>query len=103
MSFGVMGGSMQPQGHVQFLLNLLVFGMDVQQAIEAPRFRHLDGLRVALEAPIPDSVRAALATLGHQIVELAPGSAGGAQAIIRRDQGWVAGSDPRKDGLAAGY
>jgi len=103
MSFGVMGGSMQPQGHVQFLLNLLVFGMDVQQAIDMPRFRHLDGLRVALEPPIPDSVRGALATLGHQIVDLAPGSAGGAQAIIRWGHGWVAGSDPRKDGQAAGY
>jgi len=103
MSFGVMGGSMQPQGHVQFLLNLLVFGMDVQQAIDAPRFRHLDGLRVALESPIPDSVRGALAALGHQIVDLAPGSAGGAQAIIRRGRGWVAGSDPRKDGQAVGH
>jgi gamma-glutamyltranspeptidase/glutathione hydrolase len=103
MSFGVMGGSMQPQGHVQFLLNLLVFGMDVQQAIDAPRFRHLDGVRVALEGPIPDSVRAGLAALGHQIVDLAPGSAGGAQAIIRLDRGWMAGSDPRKDGEAVGY
>jgi gamma-glutamyltranspeptidase/glutathione hydrolase len=103
MSFGVMGGSMQPQGHLQVLLNLLVFGMGVQEAIDAPRFRHLDGLRVALEAPIPDSVRAGLAALGHQIVDLAPGSAGGAQIIIRLDKGYVAGSDPRKDGMAAGY
>jgi gamma-glutamyltranspeptidase/glutathione hydrolase len=103
MSFGVMGGSMQPQGHVQFLLNLLVFGMDVQQAMDAPRFRHLGGLRVALEGPIPDSVRAGLRALGHEIVELAPGSAGGAQAIIRLGRGWVAGSDPRKDGEAVGY
>ena len=103
MSFGVMGGSMQPQGHVQLLLNLLVFGMDVQQAIDAPRFRHLDGLRVALEAPIPDSVRTALTALGHRVVDLAPGAAGGAQVIIRLPHGWVAGSDPRKDGQAAGY
>jgi gamma-glutamyltranspeptidase/glutathione hydrolase len=103
MSFGVMGGSMQPQGHLQFLLNLLVFGMDVQQAADAARFRHLDGRRVALEAPIPDSVRAALTAMGHQIVDLPPGGAGGAQAIIRLDRGWVAGSDPRKDGEALGY
>jgi gamma-glutamyltranspeptidase/glutathione hydrolase len=48
MSFGLMGGSMQAQGHVQFLLDHLVFGMDVQLAIDAARFRHLDGLRVAL-------------------------------------------------------
>jgi gamma-glutamyltranspeptidase/glutathione hydrolase len=103
MSFGVMGGSMQPQGHLQLLLNLLVFGMDVQQAIDAPRFRHLTGLRVALEAPIPDSVRTALAALGHRVEDLPPGGAGGAQVIIRLAKGWVAGSDPRKDGEAAGY
>jgi gamma-glutamyltranspeptidase/glutathione hydrolase len=103
MSFGVMGGAMQPQGHVQVLLNLLVFGMSIQQAIDAPRFRHLDGLRVGLEAPVPDSVRTGLEGLGHHVVELPPGSAGGAQAIIRQERGWVAGSDPRKDGSAVGY
>jgi gamma-glutamyltranspeptidase/glutathione hydrolase len=103
MSFGVMGGAMQPQGHVQVLLNLLVFGMGVQQAIDAPRFRHFEGLRVGLESPIPDSVRAALRAMGHDVVELAPGSAGGAQIILRLEQGYVAGSDPRKDGAAVGY
>ncbi len=103
MSFGVMGGSMQPQGHVQLLLNLLVFGMDPQAAVDAPRFRHLDGLRVALEAPIPDSVRAGLSRLGHQVSELASDGAGGAQLIIRLPKGYVAASDPRKDGMAAGY
>jgi gamma-glutamyltranspeptidase/glutathione hydrolase len=103
MSFGVMGGSIQPQGHVQVLLNILVFGMDIQQAIDAPRFRHFDGLRVGLEPPIGDSVRRELQRMGHQIVDLAPGSAGGGQAIIRLDRGYVAGSDPRKDGGAMGY
>jgi gamma-glutamyltranspeptidase/glutathione hydrolase len=103
MSFGVMGGSMQPQGHLQLLLNLLVFGMNPQAAADAPRFRHLAGRRVALEPPIPDSIRAALTTLGHQVEELAPGSAGGAQLIIRLERGYVAASDPRKDGMAAGY
>jgi gamma-glutamyltranspeptidase/glutathione hydrolase len=103
MSFGVMGGSMQAQGHVQLLLNLLVFGMDPQAAADAPRFRHYAGLRVGLEAPVPDSVRAGLTKLGHQVEELPPGSAGGAQLIIRLDRGYVAASDPRKDGMAAGY
>jgi gamma-glutamyltranspeptidase/glutathione hydrolase len=103
MSFGVMGGSMQPQGHVQLLLNLLVFGMDPQAAADAPRFRHLTGRRVALEPPISDSVRSGLAAMGHQVEELAPGSAGGAQLIIRLGRGYVAASDPRKDGMAAGY
>jgi gamma-glutamyltranspeptidase / glutathione hydrolase len=103
MSFGVMGGSMQPQGHVQLLLNLLLFGMNPQAAADAPRFRHLTGWRVALESPIPDSVRTALTAMGHQVEELAPGGAGGAQLIIKLDRGYVAASDPRKDGMAAGY
>jgi gamma-glutamyltranspeptidase/glutathione hydrolase len=103
MSFGVMGGSMQPQGHVQLLLNLLVFGMDPQAAADAPRFRHLAGRRVALESPIPDSVREQLTRMGHQVEELAPGGAGGAQLIIRLERGYVAASDPRKDGMAVGY
>lgn len=103
LSFGVMGGSMQPQGHLQVLLNLLVFGMDVQQAADAPRFRHLSGLTVAIEAPVTDSVRNALRALGHTVVELSPDNAGGAQLILRLPQGYVAGSDPRKDGMAIGY
>jgi gamma-glutamyltranspeptidase/glutathione hydrolase len=103
ISFGVMGGAMQPQGHVQLLLNLLVFGMDPQAAADAARFRHLDGLRVALEPPIADGVRRSLSAMGHEIVDLPPGSAGGAQLIMRLERGWAAGSDPRKDGMAAGY
>jgi gamma-glutamyltranspeptidase / glutathione hydrolase len=103
MSYGVMGGSMQPQGHVQVLLNLLVFGMDIQQAIDAARFRHLSGLNVALETPISADVRARLTALGHQIGNEANIAFGGAQAIIRLERGWVAGSDPRKDGMAAGH
>jgi gamma-glutamyltranspeptidase/glutathione hydrolase len=103
MSFGVMGGAMQPQGHVQVLLNLLVFGMDIQQAIDAPRFRHLSGRTVALESPISAEVRARLSALGHNISTDSSTTFGGAQAIIRLPRGWVAGSDPRKDGMAAGH
>ena len=103
MSFGVMGGSMQPQGHLQVLLNLLVFGMDLQDAVDAPRFRHLDGRRVALETPIDDAVRSALTALGHEIVDERAIAFGGAQAIMRLPHGYAAGSDPRKDGMAAGY
>lgn len=103
MSFGLMGGGMQAQGHVQFLLNHFVFGMDLQQAIDAARFRHLDGLRVALETPIDDAVRASLAALGHELVDERPVSFGGAQAIVRSSRGYAAGSDPRKDGMAIGY
>ena len=103
MSFGVMGGSMQPQGHVQVLLNLLVFGMDLQDAVDAARFRHLAGRRVALETPIDDAVRRALTALGHEIVDERAVAFGGAQAIMRLPHGYAAGSDLRKDGMAAGY
>ncbi|MFQ5816609.1 MAG: gamma-glutamyltransferase [Terriglobia bacterium] len=103
LSFGVMGGSMQPQGHVQVLLNILLFGMDVQEAIDAARFRHLSGRRVALEVPISDAVREALRVLGHQIVDERAVSFGGAQAVMRLKRGWAAGSDPRKDGAAVGH
>jgi len=103
MSFGLMGGAMQAQGHVQFLLNHLVFGMDLQAAIDAPRFRHIGGLRLAIEAPVGDHVRAALEAMGHQLVDERPVSFGGAQAIVRLPKGYAAGSDPRKDGMAIGY
>jgi gamma-glutamyltranspeptidase/glutathione hydrolase len=103
LSFGVMGGSMQPQGHVQVLLNLLLFGMDVQQAADSPRFRHLSGLRVALESPIDDEVREALRALGHEIADESGVAFGGAQLILKLARGWAAGSDPRKDGMAAGH
>jgi len=103
MSFGLMGGGVQAQGHVQFLLNHLVFGMDLQGAIDAARFRHYDGYRVALEAPITDGVRSALQAMGHVLIEQPPIAFGGAQAIVRLPKGYAAGSDPRKDGLAVGY
>jgi gamma-glutamyltranspeptidase/glutathione hydrolase len=103
MSFGLMGGGVQAQAHVQFLLNHVVFGMDVQAAIDAPRFRHYNGFRVALESPITDAVRAGLEAMGHVLTEQPPIAFGGAQAIIRLPRGYAAGSDPRKDGMAVGY
>jgi gamma-glutamyltranspeptidase/glutathione hydrolase len=101
LAFGVMGGSMQPQGHTQLLLNLLVFDMDLQDAIDAPRVRHLGGTRISLEAPIPDSVRLRLWEMGHTVSS--GGSFGGAQAVLKLVRGWATGSDPRKDGMAAGH
>ena len=103
MSFGLMGGGVQAQGHTQFLLNHIVFGMDLQQAIDAPRFRHYDRYRVALEAPIGDAVRSGLTTMGHVLIEQPAVAFGGAQAIMRLPKGYAAGSDPRKDGMAVGY
>jgi gamma-glutamyltranspeptidase/glutathione hydrolase len=101
MSFGLMGGSMQPQGHVQFLLNLVEFDMDLQEAIDAVRFRHMGGLRVAIEGASAEVI-AGLEALGHE-VSIGNTAFGGAQAIIRLDRGWAAGSDPRKDGMAVGH
>jgi gamma-glutamyltranspeptidase/glutathione hydrolase len=103
MSFGLMGGAMQAQGHAQLLLNMFVFGMDVQQAIDAARFRHMDGMKVSLESAIGDSVRAALTAMGHVVSEGPGGIMGGSQAIVRLEHGYAAGSDPRKDGEAVGY
>ncbi len=103
LSFGVMGGSIQPQAHVQVLLNLLVFEMDLQAAIDAPRFRHLAGRRIGLEPPITDEVRAALQAFGHEIAPDGSVAFGGGQAVMRLRRGWAAGSDPRKDGMAVGY
>jgi len=103
MSFGLMGGAMQAQGHVQFLLNHLVFGMNVQEAMDAGRFRHLDSTNVLMEPVVADSVLKPLRALGHGVTTALPGRFGGSQAIIRLSRGYVAGSDPRKDGHAAGY
>ncbi|MCI0434193.1 MAG: gamma-glutamyltransferase [Gemmatimonadetes bacterium] len=103
IAFGVMGGAMQPQGHVQVLLNLLVFGMEPQQAVDAARFRHFAGASVAIEAPVPDDVRRALQALGHVLADERSVAFGGAQLIMKLPRGWAAASDPRKDGLAIGY
>ncbi len=103
LSFGVMGGDMQPQGHVQVLLNLIDFGMNVQEAGEAPRFRH-SAAGLALESAISPEARFGLNQRGHSIVTQI-GMFGGFQGILfDRQRGvMMGGSDPRKDGLAIGY
>lgn len=103
LSFGVMGGDHQAQGHAQVLMNLIDFGMNVQEAGEAARINHgSNGLQV--ESAIPAAVRAALVQRGHQVTE-AIGAYGGYQGILidPRTGVLMGGSDPRKDGLAIGY
>jgi gamma-glutamyltranspeptidase / glutathione hydrolase len=103
LSFGVMGGDLQPQGHVQVLANLIEFGMTVQEAGEAARIRHApEG--IAVESGISDEARAGLAARGHHVIA-SPGVFGGFQGIqIDHETGvLLGGSDPRKDGLAIGY
>jgi gamma-glutamyltranspeptidase/glutathione hydrolase len=103
LSFGVMGGDMQPQGHVQVLLNLIDFGMNVQEAGEAPRFRHsANGL--ALESAISPEARFGLDVRGHRVIS-GVGIFGGFQGILIDPKTGIlmGGSDPRKDGLAIGW
>jgi len=107
LTFGVMGGLMQPQGHVQVLLNIIDFGMDVQTALDAPRFRYILRNECAFEPGIPPKVLKELVNKGHHITELGdPYSQefGGGQAIMMHPSTKVliAGSDPRKDGCAIG-
>jgi gamma-glutamyltranspeptidase/glutathione hydrolase len=104
-SFGVMGGGIQPQGHVQVLTNFIDLGMNLQQAIEAPRFRYLSGARVLFEDAMTESVIKRLVERGHQRATESSVWVGGGQAImIDRATGTLMGaSDPRKDGMAIGY
>ena len=102
LSFGVMGGSMQPQGHVQVMLNLVEFGMDPQEAIDAARFRHFDGATVSIENLDPE-VAAQLESMGHELRDPDEIAFGGGQVIMKLARGWAAASDPRKDGMAAGH
>lgn len=102
MAFGVMGGAMQPQGHTQVVLNMVEFGMDPQEAIDAARFRHMGGLRVAVENITP-GLTSGLAGFGHEIVDWQRASFGGGQLVMKLDRGWAGASDARKDGLAIGH
>jgi gamma-glutamyltranspeptidase/glutathione hydrolase len=103
LSFGVMGGDMQPQGHVQVLLNLIDFGMNVQEAGEAARFRH-SGAGLALESLISADARSGLESRGHRVIT-GFDVFGGFQGILidPRTGVLMGGSDPRKDGQAVGY
>jgi len=99
----VMGGHMQPQGHLQLLVRTLDDGLDPQAALDAPRWYWDAGRRVHVEPEFGDAVLAGLRARGHEVVE---GGAffGYGQAIWRLpDGGYVAGSEPRADGCAIGY
>jgi gamma-glutamyltranspeptidase/glutathione hydrolase len=115
MSFGVMGGSMQPQGHAQIVVNMIDFGMNLQEAGDAPRIRHdgssqptgekmTDGGVVNLESGIPYEAIRELVRRGHT-VDYSLGGYGGYQAILWDEEKGVyfGASESRKDGQAAGY
>lgn len=115
MSFGVMGGSMQPQGHVQIVVNLIDFGMNLQEAGDAPRIRHggsseptgkkmSDGGILFMESGFPQQTIDELKSKGH-IIRFSDGNFGGYQAIMRDPATGIyhGASESRKDGQAAGY
>jgi gamma-glutamyltranspeptidase/glutathione hydrolase len=109
LSFGVMGGFMQPQGHLQVLLNMVDYGLDPQASLDAPRFRvdERGGPRTAVESGVPLKVRRALGAWGHDVrrVRTFTPLFGGGQIIAVDPESGVlcGGSDPRKDGCAVGY
>jgi gamma-glutamyltranspeptidase/glutathione hydrolase len=104
MSFGVMGGPMQPQGHVQVVGRIVDHGQNPQAACDGPRFRWANGLQVCCEPGFPPATLDELRRRGHQLVTTDDyNQFGSCQAIWRLDDGYLAVSDPRRDGQAAGF
>ncbi|MGV0035137.1 MAG: gamma-glutamyltransferase family protein [Candidatus Azotimanducaceae bacterium WSBS_2022_MAG_OTU7] len=104
MGFGVMGGHMQAQGHLQMMLRVMHFNQNPQAASDAPRWYVFEDGRVALEDGFDPGVARELQARGHDIVMGRPEYLfGGAQLIAKMENGYCAGSDHRKEGLASGY
>lgn len=104
MSFGVMGGHMQHQGHVQMVNRIVDHHQNPQAASDAPRWHVYPDFSVGLETGMPESIARSLADRGHQVrYEPLEHVFGGAQLIVKTDQGYIGGSDHRKEGLVAGY
>ena len=106
MTFGAMGGAVQPQQHVQIFLNVVQFGMDAQQAVEIPRINHGSGLEVTVEPGIDEAVLTQLEAWGHELRRRTTrGGVGGAQLIMfdRTTGAMIGGSTPHKDGMAVVY
>ena len=113
ISFGVMGGATQPQAQAQVLINIIDFGMNLQEAGDAPRIVHSgssqpsgsrmkNGGTVSLESAFDENIRKELIKMGHQL-EYEKGSFGGYQAIMKKNGVYYGASESRKDGQAAGY
>lgn len=104
MSFGLMGAAMQPQGHVQLVVRIVDHGQNPQTACDAPRFRWIEGNEVGLEGGLPEATVDELTRRGHRLTTVADYFRfGSAQAIWRLPDGYVAVSDPRRDGQAVGF
>jgi gamma-glutamyltranspeptidase/glutathione hydrolase len=109
MSYGVMGGNMQPQGHMQTLVRMLDHGQNPQAACDAPRWRYNTGLSINAEASMAANTVQGLNDLGHEleVIDDSYQDFGAGQFIWRmgdpKVQGYVAASDPRRDGQAVGF
>ena len=104
LSFGVMGGHMQPQGHLQLMVRIFDHGQDPQTACDAPRWFLFEDGSVGVEQGFSAAVLDELASLGHRIrTDLPAALFGGAQLIMKTSDGYLAASDHRKDGQAVGY
>lgn len=99
-----MGVFTQPQGHLQVCMNMIDFGMDPQSALDAPRFRWDEGLKVAVENSFNVHTAQQLNKLGHHInIDLDGGGFGRGQIIIKNNKGYIAGTETRCDGFIAYY
>lgn len=102
--FGVMGGPMQPQGHVQVAVNVGDYGMNPQAALDAPRWHFVSGKRVLLEEAVSENIAQAIAQRGHEVRVSKDTSLFGKGQIILRQRGvFVAASEPRADGMALAF
>ena len=102
--FGIMGGAHQAQAHGQFVSHLIDFGLSPQEALDFPRFNHDHTTnKVGLESGIPLNTQKELRERGHILIHETASNFGGGQAILRLEEAWIAGSDYRKDGQAAGF
>ncbi len=103
-AFGVMGGPIQPPGHVQTITRLVDHRMNAQAVLDAPRWKILGGLSIELESTASSSLRGGLVALGHEIS--VPDNSlgfGSGQFVVKVDGGYMAGSDPRRDGYPVGF
>jgi gamma-glutamyltranspeptidase/glutathione hydrolase len=109
MAFGVMGGNMQPQGHIQFVMRFIDEHLNPQACSDAPRWRIDDLGKLTVEATMPADIIEGLKNMGHEVMVMPANSLdfGSAQAIAKisdeADSAYIAGSDHRRDGLAAGF
>jgi gamma-glutamyltranspeptidase/glutathione hydrolase len=109
MAFGVMGGNMQPQGHIQVVMRFVDEYLNPQACSDAPRWRIDDLGKLTVEASMPTAVLEGLKSFGHEVTVMPANSLdfGSAQAIALLGEdtssGYIAGSDHRRDGLAAGF